>query len=127
MEEGAFRCAQPILGCYFDTSFILSRGLKDEKLGLYWARPVPKLRSRAETALIVKTSWDLKSTQVVWKIRRRCVNALGKVCEGELEYDSFTLISSALWNLYSNSVGAWLISQVGGMSCFARGMWALGM
>lgn len=58
---GAFRCARPILGlvlacsCYFDTSFIISRGLKDEKLDLYWARPVPKL-SRAETALIVKTS-----------------------------------------------------------------------
>lgn len=58
-EEGeVFRCAQPILGlvlassCYLDTSFILSRGIQDEKLVLYWARLVPKERSWAETALL---------------------------------------------------------------------------
>ena len=111
--------------CYFDSSFILSRGLKDEKLYLYWPRPVPGLRNRAETTIIVKTYWDLKRVWGVWKVKRWCVNALHKSKRRDrarfLPTESF---HSVEFTLHPVGPGSDIPNRQYSISCFVWGMWA---
>lgn len=58
---------------------------------------MPRLRNRAETAIIVKTSWDLKSMWYVESKETVC-KCPAQVLRGELEQDSFVMIPSIVWN-----------------------------